>query len=259
MTGRACLEFPAMSADAHMYLSASLAALHEWRLAGATQKAESVIQLTQGLKVDSVLEIGAGTGAVLEMLDRRGFARRYYAVEPSAELCNFISDLTTVERLVAVDAHRIEDSKLRHRRYDLVVLSHVLEHVEEPEPLLRAALELGAHVVAEVPLEGTLGANIRAVAKSVLTRRPRWQNPAGHIHFYSRRSFDALVASAGGVVLRRRVYVPHESMAIARGRSQRQRDAIASRVVQQLGRMAGDTLWSAVYHGHYAVLARPAA
>jgi SAM-dependent methyltransferase len=230
--------------------------LHTWRLLGAREKANSVMVLTQGIAIESVLEIGAGTGAVLETLDERGFAAEYYAVEPSERLCRFIRERGVVTRLAAVDACTIEQSELRKRSYDLVLLSHVLEHVERPEALLRTALGLGTNVIAEVPLEGSLGASARAALKVAVTRTARSANPAGHVRFYSRGSFMSLVARAGGHVLRSRIYVPRETMAFARRRNGSRPDRLFARAVSIASRLAGDRLWSAIYHGHYAVLAR---
>lgn len=43
----------------------------------------------------------------------------------------------------------------RHKKHDVVVLTEILEHVEEPEELLRLAREKGNYLVASSPLNET--------------------------------------------------------------------------------------------------------
>ena len=141
--------------------------------------------LTRGTDIRSVLEVGCGTGAVLEHLDRAGFAECYYAIEPSVELLSYMTRRAKVNaRLADADAATLRRFRLGRSRYDLVVLAHVLEHVEYPGRLLSDALDIGEFVVIEVPLEGSPLGNIRSMLRSWLTRVPRRDNPAGHIQFF---------------------------------------------------------------------------
>ena len=108
------------------------AQLHEFFLAGARDTADAIIQLTKGIEIQSVLDIGSGTGAVLQRLDERGFADHYYALEPSPELVEFMRDRNQVSRLEGIEQARLEKSDLGKRRYDLAMLCHVLGHVTDP-------------------------------------------------------------------------------------------------------------------------------
>ena len=49
--------------------------LAEWRRLGAIDKTANIIKLCQGILHDSVLEIGAVNGAILENLSARGLSR----------------------------------------------------------------------------------------------------------------------------------------------------------------------------------------
>ena len=72
--------------------------LPKWHRVAAHEKCDSIVQLApQG--VERIVEIGCGSGAVLEELDRRGFGRSYWACEPTTSLYDAIPD--SISRLVA--------------------------------------------------------------------------------------------------------------------------------------------------------------
>ena len=56
--------------------SETIATQNEWLRLGAREKARSVQLLTQGLDIRTLLEVGAGTGAILKELDERRLPRR---------------------------------------------------------------------------------------------------------------------------------------------------------------------------------------
>src|SRR5215470_7155286 len=64
---------------------ASYSAPTEWRLVGAKDKAEHVVTLCwrNGLRPRSLLEVGAGDGAILRCLSESGFCASMFAVEVS--------------------------------------------------------------------------------------------------------------------------------------------------------------------------------
>lgn len=180
--------------------------LRAWLQLGAIEKVRSLALVLDGHAVDDVLEIGCGSGAFLERAHAEGIGRRYWAADVSAEAIRHVEGLglplvgTTVGDGATV-------SETLRRRFDLVVLSHVLEHVDDPAALLRAALRCGRRVFIEVPLESTVGLNL----KWELARRRgrvRTDNAAGHIQFFSKRSIEALVRDCGAQIIASRRYVP---------------------------------------------------
>ena len=236
-------------------LSTPLDREHEWALVGAREKARSVVALTEGMDISTLLEVGCGSGAVLEQLDHEGFAERYYAIEPSAELVNYMRSRGAIGRLVDADAATLRGSRLGRERYDLVVLSHVLEHVEDPGRILCDALDIGELVLVEVPLEGSFLGNLRAAVRRRSTGAPRRNNPAGHIQYFGYRDIRALVHSSGGDILRERIYVPRAGLWYQFARESFARKVYHAAVLA-LSRLA-PALWGRFYYGHFACLVSP--
>jgi len=162
----------------------------EWRRLGALDKAANIVALCRPLRVKSVLEIGAGDGSILSRLSELGFGDELYAAEVSPSGVKVIED-RRIPRLV--DCQLFDGSRVPYDsgRFDLAVLSHVLEHVEHPRQLLYEAARVARYVFVEVPTED-------------MSRRPRdyTPDPVGHINFFSRRTLRWLVQSCGLRVLR---------------------------------------------------------
>ncbi len=59
------------------------------------------------------------------------------------------------------------------------------------------------YLVVEVPLEDLFFGKIKARLKD------RSKNPAGHVQFFTRRSFRALLAATQYVIVDERLYAPH--------------------------------------------------
>jgi ubiquinone/menaquinone biosynthesis C-methylase UbiE len=234
------------------HLSNALQAQHDWLTAGAVDKVDSIEALTAGIPISSVVEIGAGTGAILSELDKRAFAARYVAIEPASQMAAFLKEHTTATRLECVIDSTLADADLTGQRFDLAILSHVLEHVAAPSVLLAEALAVARYVVAEVPLEGNWNGNLRSMLKERLTKRPRIDHLAGHVHFWSRSEFKAVVDAAGGTIRRERLYAP--AMKPAPSDSAALLPRMRRTATRQARALAGSWVWSRLYHGHYAVL-----
>jgi len=157
--------------------------LGRWRALGAANKAAHVAALHPS--AGAVVEIGCGDGALLAAL--RGFAPVFDGFELSAPAAS-------LARKTLPDARRIEpfdgaEVPAEDGAYDLAILSHVLEHVPVPRPLLAEAARVARAVLIEVPLEDNRSAarpGKRAEAASI-----------GHLHFFSRAAVRELVDGAG--------------------------------------------------------------
>jgi SAM-dependent methyltransferase len=157
-----------------------------WRAIGARSKAAHVEALCKraGLTPRTVVEIGCGDGAVLAELTQRGWAVDGFELAENA--ANRARERRVARKVETFDGEHVPAAP---DEYDLAVLSHVLEHVPDPRPLLTEAARLAPHVVVEVPLEDNRSA-----------RRPakrRLAEDAGHLHAFNRVDVLRLLTEAG--------------------------------------------------------------
>lgn len=178
--------------------------ISRWLATAGTEKAQSIADLV-GSPVQDALEIGCGTGAVLQALDAMGFAENLWACEPSKELAAQIPQ-KSIASLRAVESTTLEHAFV-DRTFDVAILSHVVEHLLAPAKLINQALERARLLVVEVPIEAGPGGWVRMNAKRALGKDPR-DNSAGHVQFFSRRTARKLVEYSGGRVLADRGYFP---------------------------------------------------
>lgn len=161
----------------------------EWRWIGARDKAQNIVALAGGGAHRSVVEIGAGDGALLARLSEQGFAEELAALEISESglVQTRARGIPELSECRLFDGERIpfEDD-----RFDLAVLSHVLEHAEQPRRLLTEAARVAKRVFVEVPLEDHW-------------RLPQHFEPnsLGHINYFSQKSLRRFAQTCDLLVL----------------------------------------------------------
>jgi 2-polyprenyl-3-methyl-5-hydroxy-6-metoxy-1,4-benzoquinol methylase len=113
-------------------------------------------QLLPSDKSAAVLEIGPGMGELLHYLTAAAGLRNVEAIDLSAEVATYCSErycpTTRVEDPVSFLTERVA-------HYDLIMLLHVLEHVEKPQTIpflcaIRSALKPQGRLIIEVPNMG---------------------------------------------------------------------------------------------------------
>jgi len=168
----------------------------EWRRLCAVEKADSIVSLCRDLPHGSVLEIGAGEGSILSRLSELSFGEKLHALEISASGVAAIH-ARRLPRLVECRLFDGYNVPYGDGRFDVAILSHVIEHVEHPRQVLYEASRVATYVFIEVPLQDTL----RLPNDFVL-------DPVGHINFYSRKGIRRLVQSCNLRVLGEMVQTP---------------------------------------------------
>lgn len=162
----------------------------QWRLLGARYKAEHIAAVCKGHSFKKVLEVGAGDGSILHYLDQWNFAPELNALEISksgvaAIQAKNISSLKSVQEF---DGYQIP---FPDENFDLVILSHVLEHVEHERLLLREIKRVSRFQVIEVPRDYRYGVD----------RRMKHFLDYGHINMYTPTSLRFLLQSEGFKIL----------------------------------------------------------
>lgn len=161
----------------------------EWRRLGAMGKVDNIVSLCGALPRSSILEIGAGEGSILKRLSELDFGEELYALEISPSGVKAIKNkgISRLAECKIFDGYHVPYD---NNRFDIAILSHVVEHVEHPRQLLYEASRVAKYVFIEVPLEDT----IRLPHDFVFDK-------VGHINFYSPKTIRRLVQSCNLRVL----------------------------------------------------------
>jgi ubiquinone/menaquinone biosynthesis C-methylase UbiE len=129
--------------------------LARWRELCAHDKAANIMTLwreTRNGASCAVADIGCGDGAVIQELSRQGFGRSFVGFEISRSGLEY-ARTRHYEKPVSFVMFDGTQIPAPDKSFDVVLLTHVLEHVESPRGLLREAARIAQYVIAEVPLE----------------------------------------------------------------------------------------------------------
>lgn len=226
----------------------------KWLTFGAIEKTNSIQTLLErnSIKARTILELGCGTGAILQECQRRGLAQAYTGVDYSEEAIAYLQ--THVPGVTAYAADIMSDDLALQGSFDVVILSHVLEHLEEPGLLLSTMLSKldFTFLIAEVPLEHLPLLRLRAKI---------WGHPskegAGHVQFYTASAFEALLTSCGLAIIDRRQYLPiptQESLELVRLRNDESQSTYYRRLLGRFLKLSLRPAWQKLYYAHHACL-----
>ncbi|HTD98547.1 MAG TPA: class I SAM-dependent methyltransferase [Mucilaginibacter sp.] len=157
-----------------------------WRMLGAKYKAQHIIDVCKGYTFKKVLEVGAGDGSILKLLADQNFAAEYHAVEISDSGVEHIKtrDIANLKSVQLFDGYKLP---FEDNTFDLIILSHVLEHVEHERLLLRELKRVANYCVIEVPRDYKAGVDNKI--KHFLAY--------GHINVYTPTSLRYLLRTEG--------------------------------------------------------------
>lgn len=162
----------------------------EWRMLGAKSKAKNLLEVCKDIQPEKILEVGAGDGSILHYLNEWHFGKELYALEIAESGVELIKNrkLSRLKEANSFDGYQIpyaDDS------FDLVILAHVLEHVEHERILIRELKRVAKYLVIEVPLDYRFGVDQRM--KHFLNY--------GHINMYTPTLIRFLLQSEGLVLV----------------------------------------------------------
>jgi ubiquinone/menaquinone biosynthesis C-methylase UbiE len=157
-----------------------------WRMLGAKYKAQNIMDVCQSIKPTKVLEVGAGDGSILHFLDQWNFAPELYAIEIAQSGVDQIRErnLSSLKEAQVFDGYQIP---YPDNSFDLIILSHVLEHVEHERILIRELKRVAQYIVIEVPKDYRFGVD----------KKMNHFLGYGHINMYTPTSLRFLLQSEG--------------------------------------------------------------
>jgi len=137
----------------------------------------------------SVLDVGCAVGTFLRIAKRRGWE------VAGVELAEFARK--EASRRLGIDVAGSLDALPAGRRYDVVTLHHVLEHIHDPAGFLArdVAPRVGRHLLVEVPNFASLAARTEGL---------RWKDlrPEQHVQHFEPATLRRAVEAAGFETLR---------------------------------------------------------
>jgi SAM-dependent methyltransferase len=227
----------------------------EWLRRSASNKVDSIERLLRHHNIESrtLLELGCGTGAVISECRRRGLARRYIAVDFSEDAIEFTRSTSPGIEVMAADV--AAPMFTFPAPVDVVVISHVIEHLEHPRAFLESIHRIDfKYIIAEVPLDDLLSGRM-----SSMFMTDRTQNLSGHVQFFTAGSFRRLIESSGLTILDHRRYLPlisPDTIRFVCARNKAARLTYFKMLTGRWLRMLLGPVWSTLISAHYAVLCR---
>jgi SAM-dependent methyltransferase len=134
-----------------------------------------------------LVEVGSSLGYLLDVFRKDGWD--VLGVEPFYQACRYAREELGLDVKNAI----LETADLPDESADVVLLNHVIEHLDDPLQTLcevNRLLKPGGHFVIETPRYDTLSFKL-------LGRRERSVSCGGHIYFYTTDSLKKLYEIAG--------------------------------------------------------------
>jgi ubiquinone/menaquinone biosynthesis C-methylase UbiE len=171
----------------------------QWRSVGAADKVANIVSMVSSLDlpIKSVLEVGCGTGGILQELASRNIGATFAGVDIGANRSSEIEEALCKAKITVLDydGRRLpfEDAS-----FDFVYATHVLEHVTDERGFLLELRRVSRqYVYVEVPCEMHCRTSYEALQSSLLI---------GHINSYSFRSFILKLETSGLQVIRQGIF-----------------------------------------------------
>ncbi|WP_262519022.1 class I SAM-dependent methyltransferase [Agrobacterium fabrum] len=152
-----------------------------------TLYADWILNLLDTSTIDSIFEIGAGTGLLMAELRRRAPHLRLRGVEP------VVSAVSEAAADLDIEVGLLRDINAALLKVDVVLSVNVIEHVHDPVEFLmqsRAALSEGGRIVVICPDGDHPSTEILIY---------------DHIHSFTLRSFEKIVQRAGLTIMDRQL------------------------------------------------------
>ena len=147
-------------------------------------------KIMQSGKRPRVLDIGCSTGALLAFLQERQWQPEGIEISPSADYAQ--------KRLgVTINRKNIENSDFPAETFDLVMASHLLEHLNDPNGFLHKVWDIlrpGANMILITP-------NIQSF--QAILYKNRWRSAIfDHLYLFSKKNLKIMLKKTGFNVIK---------------------------------------------------------
>lgn len=172
-----------------------------WRNMGARYKAQNVVELAKNITFENVLEVGAGEGSILNWLSKWNFSKNLNCVEISESGIEMIKskNIEHLKDVLLFDGYKIP---YPDNHFDLVICSHVMEHVEHERILLREIKRVSKNQIFEVPIDFSF----------YVDKKINHFLAYGHINIYTPGLFRFLLKSENFEVVKDICYLYEDEM-----------------------------------------------
>ena len=161
----------------------------EWRNLGAEDKANNIVSLLRSNgfdNVNSILEVGCGTGAVLLAVKKRGLGSLHMGVDLANP--NEHPDPGVAESDISLHTYDGIHLPFEDDSFDLVYASHVLEHVPDERGFLAEIKRVSRRIVyIEVPCELHFRTSVKSLQATL---------NIGHINAYTPEAFELTLVTS---------------------------------------------------------------
>jgi cyclopropane fatty-acyl-phospholipid synthase-like methyltransferase len=188
---------------AQKYLDGTYAAAHPtWHSECSPWKAQQVLKLLgrTGIQSHTIAEVGCGGGGILFELRSQlpGAVLEGYDVSPQA--------ISLAKQRPSADiAFHCEDFLEANRKFDLVLLMDVVEHLEDYFTFLRTIRQHTRHVIIHFPLDMSVYGVLRGTPMAA-------RRSDGHLHYFSKDTALSTMEDCGYQILDW-MYTPKQEVA----------------------------------------------
>ena len=171
-------------------------------------KVSSLLGVIPNKKFNSVLEVGCGSALVLKGISDAVCADKKISCDLALSMLHAAKMEMPEALLVRASAEHLP---FRDSSIDLVILSDILEHIEDVPLLLKETRRIAKHIAFKIPLERCLMRKWQAVREGKkLYGFGRHQS--GHLYAWNRRQALSILTRAGLAPLSYRLVDPPEEI-----------------------------------------------
>ena len=147
----------------------------------------NIFRLISLTEAESILDLGCGEGFVIRYLRNHNNNLRFEGLDINKEAINMAKKLNPDVNFVICNLYKLQYNE---NSFDLVMLTEVLEHLEDPEKVMNVVKKISnKHFILSVPWEPLFSISNLLRGKNIL----KWGNDPEHINKWGRDQFVTFV------------------------------------------------------------------